>query len=167
MKMTKRRLTVCLVCLLLASLGLCLVSCGEATPPPSTCTHTFGEWAVTTEPTCEAAGTKTRTCTLCSKTETAPVDATGHSGDRVLCEVCGEPSVALGAESLLPVGEGDFLTLSFDAMRIPSGDASLAVDPFSITLYVDEYATLNAHGTVSTTVYEGQTAMYSTVAQLY
>ena len=36
--------------------------------------HTFGEWVVTTEPSCTAAGEETRTCT-CGETETREVSA--------------------------------------------------------------------------------------------
>jgi hypothetical protein len=37
--------------------------------------HDFGEWVVTTEPTREAAGEETRTCSRCGATETRPVAA--------------------------------------------------------------------------------------------
>ncbi len=40
--------------------------------------HSFGEWVVTTEPTCTEKGEETRTC-ACGEKETRPVDATGHS----------------------------------------------------------------------------------------
>ena len=41
-------------------------------------THDFGDWTVTTEPTCTAAGEKTRTCSGCGTEETETVDALGH-----------------------------------------------------------------------------------------
>ncbi len=37
------------------------------------CEHVWGDWVVTTEPTTEAAGEETRTCTLCGETEKQPV----------------------------------------------------------------------------------------------
>ncbi|MBR6836797.1 MAG: hypothetical protein IKM72_12460, partial [Oscillospiraceae bacterium] len=40
--------------------------------------HTFTEWKVTKEATCEEAGTESRKCTVCGKEETRPVAATGH-----------------------------------------------------------------------------------------
>ena len=40
-------------------------------------THSFGEWMVTTKPTCTKAGIKTRECD-CGVTERAEVPATGH-----------------------------------------------------------------------------------------
>ena len=41
--------------------------------------HVFDEENVTLEPTCTAAGTKTKTCSVCGKTEDAEIEATGHS----------------------------------------------------------------------------------------
>ena len=41
--------------------------------------HTWGDWVVTTESTCESTGVKTRTCTVCGETETATVPAMGHA----------------------------------------------------------------------------------------
>ena len=40
--------------------------------------HDFGEWTVTTEPTCTEAGEETRYCSRCDATETQPVEALGH-----------------------------------------------------------------------------------------
>ena len=41
-------------------------------------THTWDEGKVTTEPTCTAKGVKTFTCSICAKTKTASIAATGH-----------------------------------------------------------------------------------------
>ena len=43
-------------------------------------THSFGEWMLTTKPTCTEAGIKTRECD-CGVTERAEVPATGHNWD--------------------------------------------------------------------------------------
>ena len=43
-------------------------------------THSFGEWKVTTKPTCTEAGIKTRECD-CGVTERAEVPAAGHNWD--------------------------------------------------------------------------------------
>ena len=43
-----------------------------------TITHSFGNWAVTEEPTCTEKGEETRTCAICGKTETREVEALGH-----------------------------------------------------------------------------------------
>ncbi|MGM9639996.1 MAG: S-layer homology domain-containing protein, partial [Faecousia sp.] len=41
--------------------------------------HSFGEWEVTTEPTCFTHGLKTRTCANCGETETEVIPATGEN----------------------------------------------------------------------------------------
>ena len=59
-----------------------------------TAVHSFGDWAVTTAPTCVDEGEETRTCVGCPATETRPVAATGihtygETGDeRFTCTVC-------------------------------------------------------------------------------
>ena len=40
--------------------------------------HDWGEWTVTTEPTCTEAGEETRTCERCGEKETREVEALGH-----------------------------------------------------------------------------------------
>ncbi|WP_455013437.1 RICIN domain-containing protein [Hominenteromicrobium sp.] len=40
--------------------------------------HTFGEWTLTTEPTCTSMGKEERTCTSCGKTESRVVEMTAH-----------------------------------------------------------------------------------------
>ena len=70
--------------------------------------HTFGEWIVTTQPTCTEPGEKTRTCTGCGEVETMVIDATGHHYKDGKCTVCGaadpgyqptQPGVKTGDES--------------------------------------------------------------------
>ena len=71
--------------------------------------HSFGEWVVTTEPTCTEVGIETRTCE-CGETETREVAALGHTEEVIpgkdatctepgltegkKCSVCGEILVA-------------------------------------------------------------------------
>ena len=68
--------------------------------------HQWDEGKVTTAPTCENAGVKTYTCTVCNETKTEAIDATGHTSVEVpekpatcteaghkagkKCSVCGE-----------------------------------------------------------------------------
>ena len=70
--------------------------------------HTFGEWIVTTQPTCTEPGEKTRTCTGCGEVETMVIDATGHHYKDGKCTNCGaadpgyqptQPGVKTGDES--------------------------------------------------------------------
>ena len=51
--------------------------------------HTFGEWIVTTQPTCTEPGEKTRTCTGCGEVETMVIDAAGHHYKDGKCTDCG------------------------------------------------------------------------------
>ena len=41
--------------------------------------HSWNEGEITTSPTCENAGVKTYTCTVCNETKTEALDATGHT----------------------------------------------------------------------------------------
>lgn len=58
------------------------MDCGEkistGTPIPAT-GHSWNEGKITTAPTCENAGVKTYTCTVCNATKTEAIDATGHT----------------------------------------------------------------------------------------
>ena len=59
--------------------GVCTI-CGIADPtyePPHE--HSFGEWTVTTQPTCTAKGTEVRTCTRCNASETRDITSLGHA----------------------------------------------------------------------------------------
>ena len=50
---------------------------GSGSATSSAHTHEFGQWSVTTQPTCTEAGVETRTC-ACGESETQPVPALGH-----------------------------------------------------------------------------------------
>ncbi len=53
--------------------------------------HNWSDWKVTSEATCTAEGSKTRTCARCGETETAVLAKTAHpdaNGDKV-CDSCG------------------------------------------------------------------------------
>ena len=52
---------------------------GDIEDEPTVCDHEWGEWVVTTDPTCTAKGEETRTCGKCSNTETREVAALGHN----------------------------------------------------------------------------------------
>ena len=45
--------------------------------------HSWNEGEITTSPTCENAGVKTYTCTVCNETKTEAIDATGHTSVEV------------------------------------------------------------------------------------
>ena len=52
--------------------------------------HKYGEWAVTKEPTCTAAGTQTRTCSVCKNVENKTIKAKGHTevADSAVAATC-------------------------------------------------------------------------------
>ena len=52
--------------------------------------HTFGEWIVTTAPTCTQDGLEARTCSACGEVETRVIPAAGHDYKDGKCTVCGE-----------------------------------------------------------------------------
>ena len=70
--------------------------------------HTFGEWVVTTAPTCTQDGLETRTCSACGEVETRVIPAAGHDYKDGKCTVCGaadpgyqptQPGVKTGDDS--------------------------------------------------------------------
>ena len=65
--------SVCLtVCAILVACAMLLAGCDEGEH-----THEFGEWEVTTEPTCADMGEETRKCE-CGEAETREIEATGE-----------------------------------------------------------------------------------------
>ena len=55
--------------------------------------HSWNEGEITTSPTCENAGVKTYTCTVCNATKTEAIDATGHT----LVDVAEQPATCTKA----------------------------------------------------------------------
>ena len=43
------------------------------------CSHSYSSWSTTKQPTCTADGTQERKCSVCGKTETQTIKATGHN----------------------------------------------------------------------------------------
>ena len=54
------------------------IGSGTSTAAPAK-GHSWGEWAVTTAPTCEAEGVQSRTCSVCGASEEQTLPATAHS----------------------------------------------------------------------------------------
>ncbi|MCR4804392.1 MAG: S-layer homology domain-containing protein [Clostridia bacterium] len=54
--------------------------------------HAWGEWTVTTAPTCTEAGEETLTCAVCGKTQTRPVASLGHTPGEPVRENVVEPT---------------------------------------------------------------------------
>ena len=55
--------------------------------------HSWNEGEITISPTCESAGVKTYTCTVCNATKTEAIDATGHT----LVDVAEQPATCTKA----------------------------------------------------------------------
>ena len=78
----KKRLTNILLALALLSVAVCVfASCGKKH------THSFGEWTVVKQATCETDGVKTRKCSGCDRTEEEAIAATGHTYGEWIPEV--------------------------------------------------------------------------------
>lgn len=92
--------------------------------------HSWNEGEITTSPTCENAGVKTYTCTVCNATETEAIDATGHTPVEVAeqpatcteaghtagtkCSVC--DAILSGMEELPATGHTEVI----DAAKAPT-----------------------------------------------
>lgn len=92
--------------------------------------HSWNEGEITTSPTCENAGVKTYTCTVCNATKTEAIDATGHTPVEVAeqpatcteaghtagtkCSVC--DAILSGMEELSATGHTEVI----DAAKAPT-----------------------------------------------
>ena len=92
--------------------------------------HSWNEGEITTSPTCENAGVKTYTCTVCNATKTEAIDATGHTPVEVAeqpatcteaghtagtkCSVC--DAILSGMEEIPATGH----TEAIDAAKAPT-----------------------------------------------
>ena len=92
--------------------------------------HSWNEGEITTAPTCENAGVKTYTCTVCNATKTEAIDATGHTPVEVAeqpatcteaghtagtkCSVC--DAILSGMEELPATGHTEVI----DAAKAPT-----------------------------------------------
>ena len=92
--------------------------------------HSWNEGEITTSPTCENAGVKTYTCTVCNATKTEAIDATGHTPVEVAeqpatcteaghtagtkCSVC--DAILSGMEELPATGHTEVI----DAAKAPT-----------------------------------------------
>ena len=102
---------------------------------PPVCEHVWGEWVVTTEPTYDAAGEKTATCTLCGETKTeeippvscehvwgewtvtAPATHTADGEQTRTCTLCGEVET-----EVLPKHDADYtIRLFLDPADVEAG----------------------------------------------
>ena len=79
----KKKLLASVICLLMVVFCVIgLASCGGG---DDDCTHSWGEWTTTKNPTCTAKGEQERTCTECEETETSEINALGHDWNPATC----------------------------------------------------------------------------------
>ena len=79
MKKILLRTWVLLPLVIFAVIALCFIACEDVNKP---CTHVWGEWMVTTAPTCVATGMGISVCTLCGETDPntiIPIDINNHN----------------------------------------------------------------------------------------
>ena len=64
------------------------LACVEVSYRPS-CSHNYGEWTVSVEPSCTSNGTEKRTCSKCGNTEMRIVESHGHNyNESILSSTC-------------------------------------------------------------------------------
>ena len=97
--------------------------------------HSWNEGEITTSPTCENAGVKTYTCTVCNATKTEAIDATGHTPVEVAeqpatcteaghkagtkCSVCG--ATISGMEEIPATGHTEVVDTAVEATCTKTG----------------------------------------------
>ena len=97
--------------------------------------HSWNEGEITTSPTCENAGVKTYTCTVCNATKTEAIDATGHTPVEVAeqpatcteaghtagtkCSVCG--ATISGMEEIFATGHTEVVDAAVEATCTKTG----------------------------------------------
>ena len=80
----KQSLAAWLIIAMVTIIGFVVGACDNSTTSTggnTACKHTWGEWTITTAPTCVAAGTGTRICNLCKEADSntvVPIDSGNH-----------------------------------------------------------------------------------------
>ncbi len=90
----KDKIIAVVLCLLTAL--FCVAGLTACDDTEEACSHEWGKWKVTAEPTCGKAGSRERVCVKCDESETEPIAALNHTpnsddGDcttPILCATC-------------------------------------------------------------------------------
>lgn len=98
---------------------------GETAEPHDS--HVFGEWALDITPTCTESGKQSRTCTLCSLTETDTVIPLPHTFVNDVCSVCGATASKLAFTSN---GDGTCYVSGWGDEKT-DGEASLVIPTYA------------------------------------
>lgn len=96
--MKKLVLSVLFVCMLVLCLAACTPVTPTTKPEPQSCEHSFSEWTVAQDPTCDQAGTQVHTCSLCGEEEFETLAPTGHIEvtDAAVAPTCTETGLSEG-----------------------------------------------------------------------
>ena len=78
-----KRLVIGILVVVLSCGTLLFTACGD-------CAHSFGEWTVTKQSTCEGKGERQRTCSSCGHTESENTPERGHNVVGGVCLDCGK-----------------------------------------------------------------------------
>ncbi len=116
---------LCLLVVLLGVFGLTACSDDEA------CAHEWGEWTVTAEPTCAAAGAQERTCSVCTRVQKAEIAAKGHDWSAATCTAPKTCKVCAATEGEAAGHIGGLATCKEKAVCTICGTAYGEIDPTS------------------------------------
>ena len=74
----KSLITKLLLTGVIATSLILLASCSSDEETSAECNHEYGEWTITSQPTCESDGIRTRSCTKCQLPVHESAPALGH-----------------------------------------------------------------------------------------
>ena len=81
MKTRSKLLSIVLLTLILVFCVFGLTSCGKN----KKCSHKWGDWSVTANPTCSETGVQERVCQKCKQTEQSPIETLAHTWEDATC----------------------------------------------------------------------------------
>ena len=130
--------------------------CEEKNPISS---HSYGEWTITEEPTCDTFGSRRRTCNVCGYVKMENVQPLGHDFENGKCKVCG----CLDPESIdVPSEPLRFSSASLTLQDNIAINLKARTTLFTEVGYTDPYVVFELNG-VETVVTESYTSGKNTV----
>ena len=121
--------------------------------------HSYGDWTVTTNPTCTASGVQTATCATCGSTTTQSISATGHSYLGNICTVCGD----IDPVETTPSGSSSSLQYDFSdysaGIQYATGENHTLDDIVTLTIN-------GAHLNEQIRLYNGSNAVFASAKEI-